>query len=313
MPVNQIICNVGGANTGIPDCAFTMKNVVKVFLVPSSFELTEAQLSTPESALAALVTAASADLPSQRIYPTPEIVGVTNNSEDVVTQTLGYGVPVVVRDGKQNIQFQYLRGGNCVSNALRKFNNGNWKVLFLDADGVLVGTKVGETIKGIPLDVFYARPFTMNDGTNVSAYTFQLTFSPAYINEAIGFIQLPLADALAIDGLENINLKLASRAAAVLLVTALSGCSKENLYDQYSAELAEVTNWIVRKQSNGNQVTVTSVALDANTKSFAITQDTTDPYYSATAALTLELAPPSILAANGITGYEGVKLPIPAV
>lgn len=312
MAVNQIICNVGGANTGIPDCAFTMKNVVKVFLVPNNFELTEAQLATPELALAALVAAASADLPSQRIYPTPEIVGVTNNSEDVVTQTLGYGVPVVVRDGKQNIQFQYLRGGNCVSNALRKFNNSFWRVLFLDASGVLVGTKVGQTIKGIPLDVFYARPFGMNDGANVANYSFQLTFDPVYINEAIGFIQLPLADALAIDGLQNIVLKLVSRAAAVLTVQAFSGCNQENLYDTYGADLGAAANWIP-KALNGNGIDVASVALVPNSKAFAITQDTDDPDYSATAALTLELAAPSVLAGNDVVGFEGVKLNIPAV
>lgn len=312
MAVNQFICNVGGANTGIPDCAFTMANVLKTFLVPNSFVLTEANLATKELTLAALRAAALADLSSARIYPTPEIVGVTNNSEDVVTQTLGYGVPVVVRDGMYNIQFQYTDGGNCLSNALRKFNKTNVRVLFLDANGVLVGTKVGETIKGIPLHVFYARPFGFNDGANIANFSFQLTFSPNYINEDIGFIGLSLGDAMGIEGLQNINLKLVSRAGAVLTVQAVTGCSKENLYDEFSADLANVANWLP-KALNGNAITVTSVAAVPNSKSFAITQDSTDPDYSATAALTLNLAAPSVLSANDIPGYEGVQITVPQV
>lgn len=313
MGVNTILCNVGGANTGVPSCAFTMKNIVKVFLVPNSFELSATDLLSQEAALAKLVAAAAADLPSQRIYPTPSIVGLTNNSEDVVTQTLGYGVPVVVRDGKQILQFQYLRGGNCVSNAMRRFNN-SWdgRVLFLDASGVIVGTKVGETIKGIPLDQFYARPFTINDGANVSAYSFQITFDPVYINEAIGFYQLPLADALAIDGLQNIVLKLVSRAAAVLTVQAFSGCNQTNLFDSYETELADITNWLP-KALNGNAIDVASVAAVPNSSGFAITLDDEDPDYSATAAMTLELAAPSVLADNDIVGYEGIRLSIAAV
>lgn len=310
MAVNQIICNVGGGNTGIPDCAFTMANVLKVFLVPNNFVLTAEQLASKELTLAALQAAASADLPSARIYPTPEIVGVTNNSEDVVTQTLGYGVPVVVRDGMYNIQFQYTDGGNCLSNALRKFNKTNRRVLFIDANGVLVGTKVGETIMGIPLQVFYARPFGFNDGANVANFSFQLTFSPNYINEDIGFIQLGLGDVMAIAGLQNINLKFVSRTAGVIVVQAVTGCSKENLFEEFGTELADVANFVA-KNLNGNIITITSVAEAANSSGFTVTLDTTYTDYS-TGQLLLNLAAPSVLAGNDVPGYEGVQLTVPA-
>lgn len=55
MPINQIICTSAGANTGIADCALTLKNIVGGFLVPNSFELTAADLATPQSIMTALI------------------------------------------------------------------------------------------------------------------------------------------------------------------------------------------------------------------------------------------------------------------
>lgn len=305
--LNTRVCTAAGGNTGIADCSLTLQNILAGFLVPSSFELTNANLASASTALAALQAAASNDNPLLRIYPLPEVVGMTDNTEDVVLQTLGYGAPVPVRDGKYNLQFQYTRGGNCVSNQLRKFNGLNYKVIFIDAAGVLFGTKVGTSLKGIPLDYFYASPFRFNDGSNITNLGYRMTFNPTYINENLGFISLNLADVLAINGLQNAVVTLgAARATNVIKVKVLTGCSGTDLYDTYSAELANVARWVVTY--NGLNITITSVAVDANIKGWTITLDAADPDYNAAGPFAVNLAAPSVLAAAGVTGYEGLAL-----
>ncbi len=307
--INQIVCTAAGSNTGIPDCALTLQNTVGGFLVPSAFELTAANLLTPEATLAALAAAAANDNPLLRIYPLPEFVGVTDNSEDVVLETYGYGAAVPVRDGNYNLTYRFTRGGNCVNNTLRSFNGLNYKFIGIDAKGVLYGTKVGATLKGIPLDYFYAQPFKHNDGTATAVFALRISYKPVYINSSLGFIQLNLGDALNISGFLNINITLAAaRATNVIKVKTLTGCGGVDLYDTYSASLVTAANWLVTE--NGANITITSVALDANLKAFTITLDATDPDYTVGGPFVVKLAAPSVLATNGVTGYEGIALTV---
>jgi len=307
--INQIVCTAAGGNTGIPDCALTLKNTVTGFLVPSAFELTAANLLTPEATLAALMTAANSDNPLTRIYPLPEAVGVTDNSEDVTLQTFGYGAAVPVRDGNYNLTYAFTRGGNCVNNTLQKFNGLNYRFIGVDASGVLYGTKVGTSLKGIPLDYFYAMPFKHNDGSNVTGFAWRISYKPVYVNSGLGFIQLNLADVLNISGLLNINLVLPTpRVTNVIKVKAVTGCSGVDLYDTYSASLVTASNWLVTEA--GANITITSVALDANLKAFTITLDATDTDYNVAGPFVVKLAAPSVLTTNGIPGYEGVALTV---
>lgn len=306
--INQINCTAAGSNTGIPDCALTLKNVIYGFLVPNSFVLSSANLLTPEATLAALQAASINDNPLLRIYPLPQIVGMTDGTEETVVETLSYGTPVPVRDGVYNLTFRYTAGGNCVNNSLRSFNNKNMRWIGMDSNGVLFGTKVGATMMGIPLDYFEAKPFRFNDGAGaVANFQYMVSFKPVYVNEGLGFIQLNTADVLAIGGLKNINLQLFSaRAGNIIKVYALTGCGGVNLYDTYSASLVTASNWIVTEF--GLNISITSVALDANAKAFTITLDTTDPDYNAAGPFTVTLAAPSVLSGNGISGFEGKAL-----
>jgi len=312
--INQIVCTSAGGNTGIPDCALTLKNTVMGFLVPGAFELTAAQLLTPEATLAALSNAAGNDNPSLRIYPLPEAVGVTDNSEDVTLQTFGYGAAVPVRDGNYNLTYAFTRGGNCVNNTLQKFNGQNYRFIGVDASGVLYGTKVTTStgtvfLKGIPLDYFYAMPFKHNDGSNVTGFAWRISYKPVYVNSGLGFIQLPLVEVLNISGLLNINIVLPTpRVTNVIKVKTLTGCAGVDLYDQYSGSLVTASNWIVTR--NGANVGITGVALDANLKAFTITLDATDPDYNVAGPFVVSMAAPSILTTNGIAGYEGLALTV---
>lgn len=307
--LNTVVCSAAGGNTGIADCSLTLKNVIGGFLAPASFELTAEQLVSAETVLAALIAAVNNDNPALRIYPLPETVTFTDNSEDVVLQTFGFGAAVPVRDGKYNLTFQYTRGGNCINNALQKFNSGNYRYIGFDAAGVLFGTKVGTSLKGIPLDYFYAAPFKFNDGANVALFAYRISFNPAYINSGLGFIPMNVADLLSINGLQNIVFTLvAARAAGVFRLRATTGCAGTDLYALYGAELADAANFVVTRL--GNAVTITSVAQDPNTSSFLFTLDATDPDYNVAGPFVVNTAATSVLAGNGVEGYEGIAITV---
>lgn len=306
--LNQYACAVGGGNTGVPDCAISLKDLKGGFLVPSGFELTEAQLATPTTALTALIGASQNNDPALRAYPLPTFEEVTDNTEDVVTEAIG-GTNFIVRDGKYNLSMRYVKGGQCVSNALRKFQNFNGGLILFDSAGVLFGWKSGTGLKGIPLNQFYPNPARIATSSTIANYSFTVMFEAGYLNESMGFIQMNVADIMGVRGLQNIVLSLvAPRAAGVFRLKTTTGCAVQDLYDQYGADLAVLSNWVVRR--NGAEVTLTSVAEDPNTKSILFTLDTADPDYNAAGPFLVSGSGVSVLGSNGVEGFEILPLTV---
>lgn len=309
--LNKPLCGESGGNTGVCDCFFDPKKIVRAFLVPTSFRLTAAQLASTALAIAALTAAASADLPANRIYPLPEIEGVTANDEATVFATLGYGTQYPVRDGYYNAQFQFLKGGLSVLTKLQSHNGTGKAAFLLDSDGYLIGTRAEDGgMKGAPLAYFFAPKWGMSDGTNPSQYFYGMGMKPEYINKNIAFIKLDSFEVENIEGLKDLSLSLSvARAAGVIRVGVTTDCG-DNMYDQYSAQLADPDNFVVTR--NGAVVNITSVAAVANTKDFTITLDTTDPDYNVAGPFYVSLAAPSVLAGNNIDGFAGeAKLYVP--
>jgi hypothetical protein len=307
--LNQAFCATAFGNTGLDSCYFTLGKIARDFLVPRGFELTAADLADGETALAKLVELAKADSLTERIFPLPEIAAVTDSSEDAVFQTLGAGFQVPIRAGNYNILNQYLAGGNCMNNALQKFKNSSYRVIRLDEAGNLIGTKVGTSMKGIPLIFFFPYKFSFATDDAVAAFRYGIGFKPEYINESLGFIKLDFAGAMDIDGLHNAVLSLpTARVTNVIKVKVTTGCSGIDLYDEYSAALAVASNWIVTEA--GANITVTSVAVDANLKAFTITLTAADPDYNVAGPFVVSMAAPSVLETNGLPGYEGISLKV---
>lgn len=306
--LNTLNCAGGVGNTGIPKCALDPALIKGGFLVPPNFELTAANLATTdalEAALAAAILAA----PALRIYPLPPFEAITDSSEDVTIQTLGYGAPVTIREGKNNWIFQYLSGGVCLNNQLRKFNKSGYRVIFIDDSGVIMGTKnsTGDGIVGIPLVDYYAYPWKVNDGSNTTAYRLKFVFDPKYINELINFVQDE--NALLLQGLQNVALTKVSRALGVMKITAKVGCGGDNLHDLYATELASVGLWTAKNALTNAVITITAVADDTVNNGWTITVDTADPDYT-TGAILVSLAAPSVLAAAGVDGFESNTIPV---
>jgi hypothetical protein len=308
--LNNKNCGADGGNTGFGDCFIDLKNIVGGILVPSSRAYSASETETAATLLAAIqadiLAAASAD----RVYPLASFEGLTDNTEDPTIQTLGYGGLAVTREGLYNLTFQFVQGGLCLSKSLRKFNSSTRSVLLFDSTGLLIGWKSGTDLKGIPLDMFYQRPFRLNDGTNVTNYATQLVFKPQYLNDLIGFVEMSIGDLSALKGLQDIVLSEAAGSnLPVLKIKAKTGCAGTDLYDLFSTELASSSLWTA-KNEDGETIAITSVAVDAGLKAWTVTVDSGDPNYPVSGPVIISLAAPAVLAAAGIEGYEGLTLSV---
>lgn len=315
--LNTIACATDVKNTGFGTCVVDPKKIVGAIEIPRGKVFTPAELADFPATIKALIAAASK---TDRAFPVGGFQAVTDNSEEPVFQTLGYGTPAPVRDGNYVWIFQYLKGGICLSNALRSRNGGAaGDFLFYDDQGLIIGTRVETStagtfgLGGVPVDVFYAYPWKVNDGTNVTSYRVQFVFQPFYINEGLGFIKEPGFNPATLMGLQNINLvQQGASAAGVSQIKALTGCAQTNLFSQFQTELTSAALWKAYNLLNGNEIAITSVTANVGLEAFTVTLDTADPDYpaSATDKVRIQLVDTAALAAADIVGYEGIPVTV---
>lgn len=301
--INKKTCLESGGNTGYGQCFFDLDVMKGMFIVSQDFALTEDQLASVDTVVAAL-EAATIAAKSSRAYPLHKWVTPTNNSSDVTLQTFGNGAVRVTSEGKYDFTYQYLDGGMCLNKSLRKFNNsGGWAAYFYDNSGQLVGYKVGNTLKGIPLDLLYIPKMTPADYSNATVYAVRVSFDPVYLNDKFGIVE---ADDFttweSIKGVNDVALT-ATREAAVITATASSGCAGTNLYDLFSDELAVVGAWVAKNKATGAAITIDSVTANADAEGWDITLDDGDADYT-TGAVTLSLATAAALDALDVAKYE---------
>lgn len=314
--INQLICAVDIKNTGSGTCYLNPSILKGAIEIPHGRRLTASELATLS---ATILAAISNPIKAQRFFPIGGWKAVTDNSEEPVFQTLGYGTPEPVRDGNYVWIFQYTKGGICLSNALRTRNNGaHGDFLFYDDKGLILGTRHVETdgsitLGGVDVDVFHAYPWKIADGTNVAQYRVQFVFTPEQLNEGLGFVKESGFNPATLSGLQNINLvPFGAPAAGVSNLQALTGCAQTNLFDEFAGELDTLSLWTAYNNATGAQIAITSVAQNVGAKAFTVTLDDEDPDYPANATdkVRIQLGDVAALEGAGIDGYEALPVVI---
>lgn len=310
--INKIFCGSDTKNTGICECFFDPKLITGAILVPLSRVFTEDELA--DANIQATLEAAVLASPANRIQPFGPFEAITDNTEDPTRQTFGYGTVKTVREGRYNWQFQYLNGGLNLSNALRTYNGliGKYGVVFTESNNTLIGTSRKDAngdwgLAPVRLSDIYARPWRPSDGTNVTNYTWEVSFDPVYINEKIAFKKVSfdsylLAELVALEDVKLSWIDEGTEGGTVVTVGAETDCGSTNFFDLFDDELAQVGAWIV-KSSAGEAKTITSAVKDDDTKGWVITLGGGDTWQDGD---TVELAEPAVLAANpiNVSGYD---------
>lgn len=302
--INAIQCGTDVKNTGLCDCFLDPKLLVGAILIPKTRVLTQAEVTAIQATLEGLTITTKGN----RIFPIQNFVAVTDSSEEPVEQTFGYGVIEPVREGKYNLIFQFRQGGVQLSNGIRSFNGltAKYAVLFIESQNILIGTRKldvdgNDGLAGIPLDVIYAFPWKVNDGTNLASYRIKFVFQPQYVNENISFAKIDTTEYLLTElaGLEDVNLTVVEIDNDTVTIKAVTECGAD-LYDDFADELAQVTAWVIRDE-NGDLLTASAVVKNDGAAGWDVTFPATIVDGS-----TASLAAPTVLDANpiNVSGYE---------
>lgn len=300
--INQYLCSALFGNTGIGQCSLIPKEIKGFFIVPRDFVITQANANNLQTHLE---TSAAADLPTQRIFPVHNLVGVTDNSEEPVRETLGYGGNATLRQGNYSWTFRFLDGGLCLLRQLQRFNQQPVAIIFYDADGVLFGRQVASGLAGVPVIDFNANKWTPSDGSVLAGFTVTIEMDSRHLNQDLAFINDQTVDLTAIKGLQTAILNILSATGTSVTAQVLSACGGDNLYDLYATELADDGVWTAIGVT-GEAQTISAVAGVPASKAFTLTFTP-----ARTTATNLNLAAVSVLDAAGIIGFEGQQVTVP--
>lgn len=280
-----------GANTGIPGCDFAPDKFVGAILIDKSTIIEDADIPDIISKLQELTLATGRD----RIHPIFRFEEIADNSEEETVSTLGYGSKQVVKEGKYDWTFRIVKGGLCLNNKLRAFNKASKKVLFIDSNNVIYGTRVESGFTGFTMDFFYAKPFKANDASNAAIFNVRFALAkPEEFNEKVAFVKADQDIEEAVKGLIDLELVQLAVASGKVTVGIRTACDKVNIYEAFGDVLAAGELWKVSK--NGAPVTITSVAKNDTAGGW-------DVSFTGTGEHVITLAAPSVLAAANVGGY----------
>lgn len=302
--INTPVCVVGGANTGVPACAMAPDKFVGAILIPRSKTFTDVEAVAIIRHLQAMCLAVA----SQRAYPIFRFEEIADNSEEETVNTLGYGSKQVAKDGKYDWTFRFLKGGLCFQKKLRAFNKADMKVLFVDSNNIIFGTRAADgNITGFSLDFFYAKPFKAADGSNAAIFQARFALSkPAEFNENVVYVNPGVDVEESIKGNIDVELVQLAVASGKVTVGVQTVCDKVDLFETYDDALASGDLWKVTKA--GAVVAVTSVAKSATLPGWVIS-------FTGTGEHVVSLATPAELAAVDVggtpdNGYESDSLTV---
>lgn len=304
--LNKPICaSVNNGNTGVPSCYFNPKKIVGMIMVDKTVDFTPAEIATFKTTLQTAVLASG----KARVYPIFRFTELSDNSSDENVSEQGYGDKEITKEGDYDWTFRFIKGGLCLNKNLRKFNNTDMKVLLVDSDNQIFGTKNSSgNMAGLSLAFFYAKKLKISDGSNATMYGVRVSLNkPEELNDSPAFVACDFDVESEVKGNIDVELVEVETALGVATVKLYTNCGRVDLYDTYADEFAAAGMWTC-KTSTGSTVTITGVTKDVNNKAWDIS-------FTGTGVHTLNLAATSVLAAAGIggapdNGYEGIELDV---
>lgn len=302
----------GTANTGNPTTEPTPSNFVGAILVPSGTVFTATQVLTLDTVLA---TMAKADNPLQRAYPITRFQEMTDESTEAKTFESGYGDTTQLQMGKPQWSFGLHKGLYSWSN-LVEFDNqqSSWDVFFMDEQtNCLWGKSINNGIGGFPLNRLSIGLPKLNDSSTPFSHMITFGLKTAKDLQRFGLVQFgDDTDVVSmVSGLLTVNLSqtaITNVPATSVTPTIRLISAGSDLYDTYSADLADTSAWVATVNATGASVTVAAATVTGGgAKTWDI--ELTTAAASGT-RIDLKLAAPSVLEGLGVVGYESDTLTV---
>lgn len=302
--IHQLNCAANRKNTGYgAGCPMDWKIIAGAFIwdQPKIFSAVElANLQTTLQNLAWSDTAAT------RCYPIGSFLDPQDNTEDPAIQTFTDGSKAKVRDGVYDWTFAFTAGGFPLLQALQTHNgNGSVYVIFYDKNNNILCYNNGGNAAAIPLQIFDAKPWKMNTGQATAVYAVHFVFGKQYANENADYFNAGF-DLSQIVGLQDIRTIVNgfNQTTGLANLTFLTENGGSNLYDLYSADFTTSIFQAINGDTGGS-VAITSITPIVANKSFNLQLNHSDPNWPADGNVVVSFKAPSVLAANGLTGFAG--------
>jgi hypothetical protein len=293
--------NVGG-NTGVGTCDLNSQRIDGFIFVPKNAAIPKSTADV----VTFLVSKIKLDSKGQRYFPLFGVQQATNNSEEAQTGTLGYGYSVKQRNGNAIAQWDFPFSF-CKAKSIIQFDGWNQGIYLVSSEGNIIGKNSLDKKSIVPFlpqqfDVVAADMFNTGS-TDVQLISVSVNFGDKLkLIEQAQFIKSEDFDADQLQGLVDVELNIEAQAAGYVDVSVITKCGDVNLFDSYQTELALAAVWTAINKATGASVTPTSVVAQAATKSFRVTLPA--------ASYVLSLAAVSVLATNGIDGYESNQISV---
>ena len=297
--LGQLVCSENSKNTGYGNCVEDWKQIIGAFIFDGPKSFTKEEIAALETTLQ---DAANADSKASRMFPIHNFVAATDGSEKLIIENFDYGPKYPVRDGDYDWTFQFVDGRNCLQQSLRSHNGKGYALFYDKTESKILGYNKKGLLAAIPLQFFWAHPWSLATGSKTAAYLVQFVFLAKYANEERAFVKAEF-DPSEITGMQDIDILVNTfnQNTGVVNATLQTACGAENLYDLFSAGLNHTTNFKAVDE-DGNVVTVTSIAPVAGSKTFNITLNATQ--FPDSGIVYLSGTAPSVLAGNNVEGYE---------
>lgn len=310
------LCGSVGANTGAIKCDRRRGIPKKVIIGSKEFNSADyASASTFDAAFLACFLLATGD--ADKLYPFPEITGVSDKSEANKESTLGaFGPKITLIEGKPAYEFDVIAGVT-LEKFMRKFNGQSVPVFIVDDANAVWGKKSANGNFLGTEALIHVSSHKFGDGSNGQTTKVSLSFvSAGDIYDSAAFIESgsSLSDMV---GLLDITLaEYASHASNVYKLKGYIETSNPgvtlNLYDQDGVPdaLAAAGAWTANTGATyATPLTITSVAKNVGNKGWDITFDSTQhTALAALAKIKVNLADPTTLDGLGVSGVEGVAV-----
>lgn len=296
-------------NSGVPECFLDIKKPIMVILAKPSHRITAANRADLATFKAFLQSEALAG----NIYPIPNLVMNSDNSEDVTKSTDAYGNMEITKDGAYNWNLFVKKGGACYNAILRSFNYGGFNLYLVDSDINFIGTLQGTDMRAASA-IFYTPKFKIANGSDPTRYMIDITLTrPEEINDAGKLAYVAGEDDLGVSidypteivGNLDVTLRVINNANDALTIGANLMCGRTDLYDLYADELADVDAWKITDASTGAAVTITGVTKDATNKGWILAHAKSGSCkITSTGAAAWAALSPAPVGGGGENGYE---------
>lgn len=232
---------------------------------------------------------------SDKIFVLNEAQDMADSSDANKDGSLNLGFKTVLIEGKPGYTAKFFAGGDLLKR-LRKFNNQTVRILEYDANGVVWGTKSGNSFKGFQAKLFFtgnkiATGQNVEEGVvtmSVSILSTTEYFDNNYWMETSGNVD-------DIKALMDVTMKVISNSSNVykiglnILGSDLKGAY--NIWDDFGDVIAGLT-FTAKTGAAGTPLVVTSVAADDALEALTVTFDSS-AFGALASGTNITLVPPA--------------------